>query len=135
MANKVYLVIGPPCGGKTTYVQTHRKPGEIIIDADLIAQSLGSTDSHAHDPYIKALASLLKEDAIRQCKRLGYTCWIVTTSHEAVKMIQHTQVIEIDPGIDACLSRAKSRPNWTKKAIHKWYEGRPVKNSTGKRVW
>lgn len=30
----VILIAGPPCSGKTTYVQDHAQPGDIVLDQD-----------------------------------------------------------------------------------------------------
>lgn len=33
----ITVVTGPPCSGKSTYVRTHARPGDIIVDFDAIA--------------------------------------------------------------------------------------------------
>lgn len=49
---EVILVTGPPCAGKTTYVDEHREPGDLVVDYDAIAVALGSPDSHDHPPTL-----------------------------------------------------------------------------------
>lgn len=34
----VTLICGPPCAGKTTYVRAHARPGDTVLDADVIGQ-------------------------------------------------------------------------------------------------
>ena len=36
----VYVITGPPAGGKTTWVRERAKPGDITIDYDTLAQAL-----------------------------------------------------------------------------------------------
>jgi hypothetical protein len=74
------VITGPPCSGKTTYARKHAKPGDIIIDFDLIAQALGSPVSHGHDHAlwkvaIEARTAAIKA-AIAQCRQ-GATAWII----------------------------------------------------------
>jgi len=38
---RVMLICGPPGAGKSTYVQKHMRPGNAVIDIDLIARDLG----------------------------------------------------------------------------------------------
>lgn len=37
----VTVVTGPPCAGKSTYVREHAGQGDVVVDLDAIAQSLG----------------------------------------------------------------------------------------------
>lgn len=53
----ITVITGPPCSGKTTYARQHAKPGDIIIDFDLIAQALGSPDPHDHDPRLREITA------------------------------------------------------------------------------
>ena len=36
MARVVYLVAGPPCAGKSTYVRHRARPGDLVLDQDVI---------------------------------------------------------------------------------------------------
>lgn len=40
-ACKVWLICGPPASGKSTYVRANAKPGDIVIDLDMIAREYG----------------------------------------------------------------------------------------------
>lgn len=119
---EIILVHGAPCSGKTRYVQEHMKPGDVIIDADLLAQALGSTDTHDHPGYIKSLGMKLRDVAIREAARGTYKTWVVSASPRATQTIPNTSSVHLDPGMDVCLSRAKDRPFWTSEAILDYYD-------------
>ena len=50
----VYLIGGAPGSGKTTYVQQHRQPSDLVIDMDTIASAL-TGDESAHPDYSNVL--------------------------------------------------------------------------------
>lgn len=117
----VTLITGAPCSGKTTLAKQLAGPEDIIIDADLLAQALGSPDTHNHPGHIKALAATVRDVATNEVIRLGHKAFVVSASPTAESSIPHTEVIECDPGMAACLTRARNRPSWTREAIHKYY--------------
>lgn len=74
------IVTGPPCGGKTTHVQTHAQPGDIIIDYDQLAVALGSPDHHDHPSATAYVTKAARAAAIRAaigCHRRGARVWII----------------------------------------------------------
>jgi AAA domain len=74
------VVTGPPCAGKTTYVRQHAKPGDIIVDFDLIAQALGSPVSHGHNGQLREVAAAAWAGAVRGAiaqHQAGRRAWIV----------------------------------------------------------
>ena len=74
------VVTGAPCSGKTTYVQQHAGPGDIVIDFDLIAQALGSPVTHGHSHPITRTAQAARRAAINAAishHRRGARVWIV----------------------------------------------------------
>ena len=48
----IHVVSGPPCGGKSTYVDSHAQPGDLRIDYDKIALSLGAEESHGAEGIV-----------------------------------------------------------------------------------
>lgn len=134
----IILVTGPPCGGKSRYVQQHRQPDDIVVDADLLAQALGSVSSHDHPGHIKSLAAKLRDFATQQVSRSGRRAWVISASPTAEASIPHTDSICVDPGMTACLARAEDRPHWTAGAVRDWYAKRqPViqHRTTATRSW
>ena len=130
---EIILVTGAPCSGKTTKAQQLSGPNDIIIDADLLAQALGSRDGHDHPGHIKALAAVLRDVATNEVIRLGHRAYVISANPNAENAIPHSEVIHCDPGIAECLNRAKGRPSWTRKAITKWYSARAELNTVASR--
>jgi hypothetical protein len=74
------IVTGPPCAGKTTWVRQHAKPGDIIVDFDLIAQAVGSPVTHGHDRPLWKVAIEARQAAITAAvgqARQGATAWVI----------------------------------------------------------
>ena len=108
----IRIVMGPPCGGKSTYVSEHAEKGDLIIDYDLIAKALGAPISHAADGIIKQAAFDARESAIlRALSEPKENAWIIHTSptEEHIKRYEAVgaEFVELDPGRETCLERAK----------------------------
>lgn len=127
----VELIFGPPCAGKTTLARqlASAEPGGLIIDADLIAQELGSTVEWDHHPAITAEAQRLWRARLEQTAATrGVRAWIVRcapTHAERARLTritgaQHTQLLLPDRA--TLLVRASQRPNpeTTRHAVDRW---------------
>ena len=127
----IHIVSGPPCAGKSTYVREHAKDGDLRVDYDLIATALGSVNSHAADGLIKQAAFAAREGVIETAlKNADDESWIIHTSPSEEHMKRYEEAgaefIELDPGKETCLERAKEddRPQQTIDGIEKWYSGK-----------
>ena len=124
----IRIVMGPPCGGKSTYVSERAEKGDLIIDYDLIAKALGAPISHAADGIIKQAAFDARESAIlRALDAPKENSWIIHTSPTKEHIERYEAVgaefVELDPGRETCLERAKTdeRPQQTFDGIEKYY--------------
>ena len=124
----IHIVSGAPCSGKSTYVKEHAKDGDLRVDYDIIAQALGSANSHAAEGHIKQAAFAAREGAIQTAlKNPELESWIIHTSpsEEHMKLYEKAgaEFINLDPGEDVCLERARNdnRPEQTYDGINKWY--------------
>ena len=73
------IIMGPPCSGKTTWVTSHRRDGDIVIDFDTIAQALGGRD-HDCGEHIRKTALDARDAAITTalaCHQAGARVWII----------------------------------------------------------
>jgi predicted kinase len=74
----ITVVTGPPCSGKSTYVREHRKPGDIVIDFDTLAQALGSPNPHDHSTAVRNVTIRMRRAAIEAALRThDVDVWIV----------------------------------------------------------
>lgn len=126
------VITGPPCSGKTTYARQHAKPGDIIVDFDLIAQALGSPVTHGHDRQFWKVAIEARDVAIRaavQQARQGKTAWIVDSrpTEQARQAYQKAggRIVDLAAPRDELHRRAtESRPQSWHAQIDTFLDGR-----------
>ena len=118
MAGTVHLVTGPPCGGKTFYVNLHRDKDDVVVDVDALRVAMGGHDFNGGTQHV--IAMKIAGQIVYEARTLGYTVWFITVSH--APKIEYDDLVLIDPGIETCYKRAiEQRPSWTKHAIKTWY--------------
>lgn len=126
----IRIVTGPPAAGKSTFIRDHRRPGDITIDYDTIANELAGVDpaNHEHPAHIKAVTKMARQAAIDAAvKQLGdHTVWIIHSS-PSDRLLDHYRelgaVIDVvDPGKDVVMKRVKAeRPSSMLKVAALWY--------------
>jgi hypothetical protein len=126
----VKIIYGPPCAGKSTYVQSARADSDVVIDYDLIARALGATVAHGSSGSIRSAAFSAREAAINTAlKGVDDDVYIIHTNPmiESIEKYKAAgaEFVLVDPGIDVCLEMANSRPEGTADAIKKWYDSPP----------
>ena len=58
LSTEVHIICGPPGSGKTTFVQKHMQPGDLIIDMDAIVAALTGNKS-THPDYSNVMNTAL----------------------------------------------------------------------------
>jgi hypothetical protein len=123
------VVTGPPCGGKTTYVESNAAPNDIVIDMDRIALALTTKDVQEYEycESVMSVAIAARKAAVKQAiivsqgQRLG--CWIIHTDPNVedryAYRVAGAKFVECSPGLQVCLERAKQRPLKNQKKIDK----------------
>lgn len=143
---KVVLVSGPPCAGKTTYVDEHRGPDDVVIDFDALAHALGYPTTHVAWPAdahpARTVALRARASALRAAAEvLGpHTVWLVQANPTGDQT--HLRIDErhvLDPGADECHRRATER-NGDTDSIHReiehWYAAHTDRDyDTPSRSW
>lgn len=124
----IHVVTGPPCAGKSTYVQEHAKDGDIFVDYDMIAKAIGKGRSHMARGHIKTLAFSLREKAIDYLlKNPEAESWVIHTrpKEEWIKAYKDAgaEFINIESTLEECLARAEKdeRPQQTIDAIYEYF--------------
>lgn len=132
----LHVVTGPPCSGKTTYIRKMARRGDLTVDLDDLAYSLGAGRGHHAGGAPLAVALVARRMAIRyalrECSGPGSECdaWIIDTmpDGEAVARYQRAgaEIVVLDPGLDECVRRARKdkRRKGTESAIMKWYDAK-----------
>lgn len=124
----LHVVIGPPCSGKSSYVASHAKAGEVRIDFDLIAQALGSEVPHGSTGGIRSAAFSARQGAIDRVIDDGIPAWVIHTNPSDEQMVRYEEAgaefIEMDADLETCLQRAEEdgRPPETFAVIREWFE-------------
>lgn len=81
----VYVICGPPGSGKTTFVQQHMQPGDLVLDMDAIVSALTGSGS-AHPDYSGVMdAALSVREAVYQAIESGKTgkrAFVITSSSD-----------------------------------------------------
>lgn len=126
----LFLVVGPPAAGKTTWVRQHARPGDITIDYDAIANVFTPPggDPHSTPRHVQAVVKAARQAAIDTA---------VTTAHQHDVYVIHAmpspallaryrdagaRIITIDPGRDIVLARCKAERPWQMtQAAKQWY--------------
>ena len=120
----LHVVTGAPCAGKTTFVKEHKQSGDIVIDMDALAVSLGADDMHQYTEGIRRAALAARRAAIDSIG--DSNAWVIHTqpTYEQRAAYKGAVFHDLDPGIQECLNRAKKdkRPEGTVKAITQFYE-------------
>lgn len=125
------MICGPPAGGKSTWVRGHAKPGDVVVDYDLLAGALSGPhqgDSHDHPEPIRSIAFRARTAAIREALRHVDTAdvyiihsmpkpdWLATYAEH------NAQIVTVDPGRDVVLARiAAERPATARAVATRWY--------------
>ena len=131
--------MGAPCSGKSTYVRDNAKGEDIIVDMDRIALALAveGTADFKYSERIRNIARQARPAVVKGAllaaqgeRRLGV--WIIHTDpspqDRQMYRAMNAQFVELDPGKDVCLARAKERPQpnrqVSEKVIAEYYQKR-----------
>ena len=115
----VYIVYGPPCSGKTTFVQNNAGPNDIIVDMDSIYQMIT-----INDRYIKPDRLKMNAFAVRDCLYAYVISGLpMAMERQRLEIRLNASSVFIDVDVDTCKARAQERSNAeeTIKYIEEWF--------------
>ncbi len=113
------LVCGAPCSGKNTYVEQHRRPGDLVVDYDALMAALSGGQLHDHSREIRSYAFDARDAVVRRWMRKRDTSVWVINSAAKRKMREYYRgqgftVVTMSAGLETCLARARAErpPAW-----------------------
>lgn len=140
------VVTGPPCSGKTSWVDLHAGLGDVVIDLDRIAHALTapSADVRDHAPTVYRVAQRARWAALTEALRYVDACdvYVIHTQPKPQALAKYeahqARIITLDPGREVVLDRCKRmRSPEVLKAAERWYAtrhtGTPLKQTS--RAW
>lgn len=132
----IHVVVGPPCSGKSTFVESTAPAGIPRFDFDAIASVVAGTDlNHEKPPAVL--------DTVLAMRRglMGYLLdsetvidelWLINANPSESTISRLAQAGAkfhlVDPGESECIARAErdGRPEGTVERIKQWYQSPPV---------
>ena len=109
----VYVVHGPPLSGKSTYVQEHKGPNDLVFDFDLIMSALSGLPVHQHNEnligYVLDIRDLII-NRLRHEDKLDAAWIIVTTIRPRLRQaLSGIDVKYIELSVDEATARRRLR--------------------------
>lgn len=133
----VYIVYGPPMGGKTTYVRNNMQPGDIVVDMDALYSAVSMMPMYDKPDGLKYNVLSIRNLMIDNIKtRYGNfrTAWIIggyanKVDRERLVNELGAELVFIDSSKEECYYKLKycndyrqSHQEEWKKYIDEWFE-------------
>jgi len=124
---KITIIAGPPAAGKTTYVQDHKGPTDVVIDLDALAQAIGSENTHGHNKALMKFAWEARDALINKAQQASETSevWIIRMAPtvEERRNIPGAKVIVLETNPNECKTQARAtqRPPAWSQYIDEWW--------------
>lgn len=134
---RIILVVGPPGAGKTTYVDEHAIPSDVIVDYDELARALGAPGHDRGDHGIVSAARNAVITCIRRGEVNATQVWIVSANPHAEQTLPWHKTVTLDPGRDEVLRRCQqaARPERWTELVDEWYRQRSGEGVKQSRDW
>lgn len=130
----VFVVTGPPAGGKSTWVREHAKPGDITIDYDDLAACLApgvDRDPTAQPIHVASVVAAARDAALNEAvsEYARYDVYLVHAMPSRQAMNRYRkhgfEIVTVDPGFVECMRRAAvGRTPRQQAIVRDWYERR-----------
>ena len=126
----LYVVTGPPAGGKSTWIQAHATPRDIVIDMDRIASALTGPGAPGwnQDAIVQRVAQRARFAAIDEAvKHLDdVDVYLIHTMPGPKALARYrrlrARIVVVDPGEDTVRARvAAMRSTGMDRVVTRWY--------------
>lgn len=132
---QIYLVYGSPLSGKSTYVKDNMSDGDMVIDIDMIWQSISYCDKYIKPNRLKSNVFSIRNhmiDMVRMRQGNWLNAWVIggyplISERERLCRSLNAREIFIDTSKEECIQRLHSNPDgrniddW-EKYIEDWWE-------------
>lgn len=116
---KVYIVVGSPCSGKSTFVKESKGNSDLVIDTDLIWNCLTMGDKYEKPDSLKTNVFGVRDlllDMVKTRTGRWERAWVISAEplkSARDKMCERlgAELIEIDTNKETCLKRLHNNPN------------------------
>lgn len=128
LQQKVYIVYGSPCSGKSTWVNNVAYKDDLILDIDNIWECICTSDKYNKPNRLKSNVFSIRDcmlDQIRTRTGMWHNAFVIggyplNTDRERLADKLGAELIYINSTKEECLSRSKTK-EW-KKYIEEWFE-------------
>lgn len=125
---QVFLVYGPPCAGKTTWVQSVANDDDLIVDIDRIWECLCTSDRYHKPNRIKSNVFGVRDillDQVKIRKGMWRNAYIIgtyplRTDRDRICSLLRAREVFIFENKETCLSRCQTE-EW-KTYVEDWFE-------------
>ncbi|MGC4912718.1 AAA family ATPase [Streptomyces albogriseolus] len=126
----LYVITGPPAGGKSTWIQAHATPRDIVIDMDRIASALTGPGAPGwnQDTVVQRVAQRARFAAIDEAvKHLDEVdVYLIHTMPGPKALARYrrlgARMVVVDPGEDTVRERVRSmRSTAMDRVVTRWY--------------
>lgn len=131
---EIYLIYGSPCSGKSTYLDSVKQRGDLIVDVDRIRQCVSGMNTYEIVPALNSVVFGIRDylmDAVRTRQGKWNRAYIIggfplISERERICKQTGAQEIYIESTKEECLRRFDAKPDgrdkeW-KRYIEEWWE-------------
>lgn len=127
-SQKVYIVYGSPCSGKSTWVFMNATKDDLIVDMDSIWECISICDKYHKPNRLKSNAFGVRDtliDMIKTRRGKWKNAYVIggyplASDRERLANLLGAELIFIDEDKDVCLSRCKN-DSW-KSYVEEWFD-------------
>ncbi|MFF3643388.1 AAA family ATPase [Streptomyces sp. NPDC002564] len=132
----LYVITGPPAAGKTSWIDAHAKPTDIVIDLDRITRALAGPGAPTwnQDPTLLRVAHKARYAAMHEAFELRdkTNVYLIHTMPGTKALAKYkrmdAKIIAIDPGRDIVMQRIDAmRDPEMRRVASRWYSSRKTR--------
>ena len=129
MERNIKIITGSPCSGKNTYVEKHKRKGDIVWDFDKVHTALTGEASHNHIENVRKYIFSMRDTFYKDIKKeKNIRVWIINSSplkEVRQKLAEElgAEIIFIKRSKNECLKVAQNeRPSQWENYINSYFE-------------